>query len=288
MIDSKNTSISTAFIIIVFSCMLLFLVMFWCNIPQICVPYKQPADASSTIIHGSTDSASCAILSAKIDSIQKVTNRIDTQYQQDIDTMINKMNTWVGYWMTLLTFILMIVSIWQFLNVRNIKDDYKEMKATIDNEMRVVSEVIDTNSSILQLQLSMRAINSLADSQLNQASNKADVKYCLDKLIGSLSSIENYIEQVCQGNNIQIIKDTRRDFVKLLPLMLVIVRKTLLQVKDLNRNIVDNIEFDIIQQNLAEFEKRIRPHDVVSESDKEDFHNIITRLSLLSDSLYLS
>ena len=45
---------------------------------------------------------------AKIDSIQNVLNDVNNKYQQEIDTSINKMNGWVGFWISIITCIISI------------------------------------------------------------------------------------------------------------------------------------------------------------------------------------
>ena len=111
MEHNNKKSIYIAFMIISFLCLLLFIILFWCNYPQFCTHCSSSCDTLATNNYVCCDSSSYSALVSKVDSIQTVINRIDSQYQQNIDTMVNKMNTWMGYWMTLLTFILIIVSI---------------------------------------------------------------------------------------------------------------------------------------------------------------------------------
>lgn len=300
MKEENKTEIHTAFMIIVLSCILLFVALFWSNIPQICVSYNEQESTLCTNNYSSIDSTSYASLTTMVDSIKTVMNRIDSQYQQNIDTMINKMNTWMGFWMTILTFILMIVSIWQFLNVKNIRDDFKEMigiseekMKDYDNkmknyqtQMKEMSDIRNYYASVILLLSSIRAINSLADSRLNDKSNISVIKYCMENLTKSLSYIEDFINKECKCNNSSHIdKGIEQDVIKSLPLVLVNVRETLFLVKAFSANIVDNIEFDLLQQDLAVFEKKIRPHNVISESDKEELYILISRISNLTDSL---
>ena len=170
----NKKSIYIAFMIISFSCLLLFIILFWCNYPQFCSHFSSSCDTLATNNYVCCDSSSYSALVSKVDSIQTVINRIDSQYQQNIDTMVNKMNTWMGYWMTLLTFILMIVSIWQFLNVRNMRDEFKDIKNNIDNKIteftdkrKEIDRELDIFHSMVRLLSSTKAINSLSDAQLN-------------------------------------------------------------------------------------------------------------------------
>ena len=287
----NKKSIYIAFMIISFSCLLLFIILFWCNYPQFCTHCSSACDTLATSNYVCYDSLSYSALVSKVDSIQTVINRIDSQYQQNIDTMVNKMNTWMGYWMTLLTFILMIVSIWQFLNVRNMWDEFKDINNNIDKKIKEITDKraeIDRQLtkfySMFQLLSSIKAINSLSDAQLN-ISHKSDIKYCLDNIIISLSKIEQSINKEQSGNNALFVSKFNNEIVMELPLIIMNVRESLYQVKFYCESVVDNIKFNTLQHNLSELERSIRSHRVISDDDKNEFYKLITDLTELSSSI---
>ena len=288
----NKKSIYIAFMIISFSCLLLFIILFWCNYPQFCTHCSSACDTLVTNNYVCCDSSSYSALVSKVDSIQTVINRIDSQYQQNIDTMVNKMNTWMGYWMTLLTFILMIVSIWQFLNVRNMWDEFKDINNNIDKKIKEITdkrEEIDRElnnfHSMVQLLSSIKAINSLSDAKLNNISHKSDIKYCLDNIIISLSKIEQSINKEQSGNNALLVSKFNNEIVMVLPLIIMNVRESLYQVKFYCESVVDNIRFNTLQDNLSELERSIRSHRVISDDDKNEFYKLITDLTELSSSI---
>ena len=277
--------------IISFSCLLLFIILFWYNYPQFCTHCSSSCDTLATNNYVCCDSSSYSALVSKVDSIQTVINRIDSQYQQNIDTMVNKMNTWMGYWMTLLTFILMIVSIWQFLNVRNMRDEFKDIKNNIDNKIteftdkrKEIDRELDIFHSVVRLLSSTKAINSLSDAQRN-ISHRSDIKYCLDNIISSLSKIEQSINKEQSGNNGELISKNNNEIVMILPLIIMNVRESLCQVKFYCESVVDNIRFNTLQDNLSELERSIRSHRVISDDDKNEFYKLITDLTELSSSI---
>lgn len=287
----NKKSIYIAFMIISFSCLLLFIILFWCNYPQFCTHCSSSCDTLATNNYVCCDSSSYSALVSKVDSIQTVINRIDSQYQQNIDTMVNKMNTWMGYWMTLLTFILMIVSIWQFLNVRNMRDEFKDIKNNIDNKIteftdkrKEIDRELDIFHSMVRLLSSTKAINSLSDAQLN-ISQRSDIKYCLDNIISSLSKIEQSINKEQSGNNGELVSKNNNEIVMILPLIIMNVRESLCQVKFYCESVVDNIRFNTLQDNLSELERSIRSHRVISDDDKNEFYKLITDLTELSSSI---
>ena len=292
MEHNNKKSIYIAFMIISFSCLLLFIILFWCNYPQFCSHFSSSCDTLATNNYVCCDSSSYSALVSKVDSIQTVINRIDSQYQQNIDTMVNKMNTWMGYWMTLLTFILMIVSIWQFLNVRNMRDEFKDIKNNIDNKIteftdkrKEIDRELDIFHSMVRLLSSIKAINSLSDAQLNNISHRSDIKYCLDNIISSLSKIEQSINKEQSGNNGELVSKNNNEIVMILPLIIMNVRESLCQVKFYCESVVDNIRFNTLQDNLSELERSIRSHRVISDDDKNEFYKLITDLTELSSSI---
>ena len=287
----NKKSIYIAFMIISFLCLLLFIILFWYNYPQFCTHCSSSCDTLATNNYVCCDSSSYSALVSKVDSIQTVINRIDSQYQQNIDTMVNKMNTWMGYWMTLLTFILMIVSIWQFLNVRNMRDEFKDIKNNIDNKIteftdkrKEIDRELDIFHSMVRLLSSTKAINSLSDAQLN-ISQRSDIKYCLDNIISSLSKIEQSINKEQSGNNGELVSKNNNEIVMILPLIIMNVRESLCQVKFYCDSVVDNIRFNTLQDNLSELERSIRSHRVISDDDKNEFYKLITDLTELSSSI---
>lgn len=287
----NKKSIYIAFMIISFLCLLLFIILFWYNYPQFCTHCSSSCDTLATNNYVCCDSSSYSALVSKVDSIQTVINRIDSQYQQNIDTMVNKMNTWMGYWMTLLTFILMIVSIWQFLNVRNMRDEFKDIKNNIDNKIteftdkrKEIDRELDIFHSMVRLLSSTKAINSLSDAQLN-ISQRSDIKYCLDNIISSLSKIEQSINKEQSGNNGELVSKNNNEIVMILPLIIMNVRESLCQVKFYCESVVDNIRFNTLQDNLSELERSIRSHRVISDDDKNEFYKLITDLTELSSSI---
>lgn len=291
MEHNNKKSIYIAFMIISFLCLLLFIILFWCNYPQFCTHCSSSCDTLATNNYVCCDSSSYSALVSKVDSIQTVINRIDSQYQQNIDTMVNKMNTWMGYWMTLLTFILMIVSIWQFLNVRNMRDEFKDIKNNIDNKIteftdkrKEIDRELDIFHSVVRLLSSTKAINSLSDAQRN-ISQRSDIKYCLDNIISSLSKIEQSINKEQSGNNGELVSKNNNEIVMILPLIIMNVRESLCQVKFYCESVVDNIRFNTLQDNLSELERSIRSHRVISDDDKNEFYKLITDLTELSSSI---
>lgn len=86
----------------------------------------------------------------KIDSLSTIVDKINGQYASVIDMLIDKFNTWVGFWLALLSLILLIVSVWQYLKI----DKYKERIDKLEVDSKKESEGIQKQSESLEIQMS--------------------------------------------------------------------------------------------------------------------------------------
>lgn len=86
----------------------------------------------------------------KVDSLSTIVDRINSQYVSVIDMLINKFNTWVGFWLALLSLILLIVSVWQYLKI----DKYKERIDKLEVDSKKEAERIQKQSESLEIQMS--------------------------------------------------------------------------------------------------------------------------------------
>lgn len=104
----------------------------------------QPKQHTTQVVmigkHQSNDSLLNQQLAIRMDSVISVLNDINQKYPQEIDTAINKTNIWMGFWMTILTFILMICGFWQYLKV---KDDRDKQRELIDKLKQQTADMMD-------------------------------------------------------------------------------------------------------------------------------------------------
>ena len=86
----------------------------------------------------------------KVDSLSTIVDKINGQYASVIDMLIDKFNTWVGFWLAVLSLILLIVSIWQYLKI----EKYEERINKLEKDSDVVVKDIRNQSESLEIQMS--------------------------------------------------------------------------------------------------------------------------------------
>ena len=86
----------------------------------------------------------------KVDSLSTIVDKINGQYASVTDMLIDKFNTWVGFWLAVLSLILLIVSIWQYLKI----EKYEERINKLEKDSDVVVKDIRNQSESLEIQMS--------------------------------------------------------------------------------------------------------------------------------------
>lgn len=89
------------------------------------------------------DSITMQEYSQRLDSIQNVLEDVRSQYQAEINIGIDRLNAWVGFWLAVLSLILLLAGIKQYQDSRNyeekwkkIEEEYKKSQEDIDNKSR--------------------------------------------------------------------------------------------------------------------------------------------------------
>lgn len=93
------------------------------------------------------DSITMQEYSQRLDSIQHVLEDVRSQYQAEINIGIDRLNAWVGFWLAILSLILLLAGIKQYLDSRNyeekwkkIEEEYKQSKEQIENKERKLKD----------------------------------------------------------------------------------------------------------------------------------------------------
>lgn len=81
----------------------------------------------------------------KVDSLSNVVSNVNGQYISMIDMMIDKFNTWVGFWLAVLSLILVLVSVWQYLKI----EKYEERIKSIESKNEKISIIVAKESEKL-------------------------------------------------------------------------------------------------------------------------------------------
>lgn len=95
------------------------------------IPVIKP---TTTIISGKEKGDSIILCSneQRLEYVEGEMERIRDQYQMDISIGIDKLNSWIGFWLAILTFVLMLAGIWQYTQVRRHDAAWEQHKAEFD------------------------------------------------------------------------------------------------------------------------------------------------------------
>ena len=87
------------------------------------------------------DSVKFASYTRRLDSVENELGMIRDQYQMDINIGIDRMNSWVGFWLTILTVVLLMAGVWQYMQVKKHDDDWKNMSDDYDSKIEDIEKL---------------------------------------------------------------------------------------------------------------------------------------------------
>lgn len=87
------------------------------------------------------DSVKFACYTRRLDSMENELGMIRDQYQMDINIGIDRMNSWVGFWLTILTVVLLMAGVWQYMQVKKHDDDWKNMSDDYDSKIEDIEKL---------------------------------------------------------------------------------------------------------------------------------------------------
>ena len=127
------------------------------------------------------DSVQLVKITQRLDSVQSVLSDIRDQYQDDINIGIDRLNSWVGFWLALLAFILMIAGIWQYLKVRQYDLEWQAMLKDWNTE----KQSLQTKGATIDKRLKELQTES------NQLKDKFQLENIIFNLLRTMSSIHD-------------------------------------------------------------------------------------------------
>ena len=87
------------------------------------------------------DSVKFASYTRRLDSMENELGMIRDQYQMDINIGIDRMNSWLGFWLTILTVVLLMAGVWQYMQVKKHDDDWKNMSDDYDSKIEDIEKL---------------------------------------------------------------------------------------------------------------------------------------------------
>lgn len=129
---------------VLFLLLSVILVLFFCSavfppLKNIC---RMTTKTEISVKVSPQDSAKYASYSSRLDSIQNVLADVRDQYQDDINIGIDRLNSWVGFWLAVLTFVLLIAGVWQYLQAKQYDEEWKEQKEDLKTEKDKIQQEI--------------------------------------------------------------------------------------------------------------------------------------------------
>lgn len=218
----------------------------------------------------------------KVDSLSTIVDKINGQYASVIDMLIDKFNTWVGFWLALLSLILLIVSVWQYLKI----DKYKERINKLEEDSKEATEKIqkqakvylDTQISIHQystLENRMTSLllctSSVPDPQVfsDSEERKEQVNYYLGLVSGLLIKYFKLIEQESECHKLP------EGTIACIPMVLLNLRLSLLRIQGMFRDPGIYIAFVKLINQIEKNEASIRRTQLFNKSDVKELGTLV-------------
>ena len=87
------------------------------------------------------DSVKFASYTRRLDSMENELGMIRDQYQMDINIGIDRLNSWVGFWLTILTMVLLMAGVWQYMQVKKHDDDWKKLSKDYKSKIKDIEDL---------------------------------------------------------------------------------------------------------------------------------------------------
>ena len=151
------------------------------EIPALKVLPQETTHVECSVKVAPQDSVQLVKITQRLDSVQSVLSDIRDQYQDDINIGIDRLNSWVGFWLALLAFILMIAGIWQYLKVRQYDLEWQAMLKDWNTE----KQSLQTKGATIDKRLKELQTES------NQLKDKFQLENIIFNLLRTMSSIHD-------------------------------------------------------------------------------------------------
>ena len=119
------------------------------------------------------DSVKFASYTQRLDSMENELGMIRDQYQMDINIGIDRLNSWVGFWLEILAVVLLMAGVWQYMQVKKHDDDWKklskdykskikdidDLKKAVENERTALKDKLRIETTLFNLLRTMAALH---------------------------------------------------------------------------------------------------------------------------------
>lgn len=119
------------------------------------------------------DSVKFASYTRRLDSMENELGMIRDQYQTDINIGIDRLNSWVGFWLAILAVVLLMAGVGQYMQVKKHDDDWNKLSAdykikkqdienlkkAVENERTALKDKLRIETTLFNLQRTMAALH---------------------------------------------------------------------------------------------------------------------------------
>lgn len=119
------------------------------------------------------DSVKFASYTRRLDSMENELGMIRDQYQTDINIGIDRLNSWVGFWLAILAVVLLMAGVGQYMQVKKHDDDWNKLSAdykikkqdienlkkAVENERTALKDKLRIETTLFNLLRTMAALH---------------------------------------------------------------------------------------------------------------------------------
>lgn len=242
----------------------------------------------------------------KVDSLSKVVDNVNGQYISMIDMMIDKFNTWVGFWLAVLSLILLLMSVWQYIKIEKYDERIKELETKgkmLVDDLTKKGDILAKESTNQKQQLSDSLANIQVKTHQFQKQAKdylegqlAEHKYStlenrMTSLLLCLSSVpdpqmfndsDERKEQI--SYYLGLISNMLSEYFRLIereseihqlcestiaciPMVLLNLRMSIIRLQGILRDPIIYIKYETLKKNIENLETSIRRNHLLCEND---------------------
>lgn len=239
----------------------------------------------------------------RVDSINSIVKKLDGQYVSTIDMMIDKLNTWIGLWMGILTLLLGLVSVWQYFKINRYEERIKDLeeknektfdeiekkKTNLDGQFDGLEKQMKTDLekrtmehlySTLENRITslLLCLSSIPDPQLLYSSSdrKNQLVFYMRLMSKHFAKYLSLLKREIQENKLS------EDIIFHLPMMLLNLRLALIRIHGISADYELHIFFFQLTNKIKTIEDQVRDQsvvngDVIGEVEKiyGDFNELI-------------
>lgn len=231
----------------------------------------------------------------RVDSINSIVKKLDSQYVSTIDMMIDKLNTWIGLWMGFLTLLLGLVSVWQYFKINRYEERIKDLEETNKISLEKIENketALDEQFNRLEIQVDANLEKRTIEHRYSTLENRiTSLLLCLSsipdpQLLYSSSDRKNqlvfYMRLMSRhfAKYIVLLKkenqknELSEDIALHLPMMLLNLRLALIKIHGVSANYELHIFFFKLTNKIKMIEDQVRDKSVINEEVIGDVEKI--------------